>query len=199
MMDEQEYLELLQEARKKVRPRQQGLDMVMKRLGVLDFAEPVLWLRDCWMRHHKILFDGDRGDFGDDNACTLRQRKIKLKTSKPKIGQYYQQGDVLLKRIAALPKGLKQLDTKVLQEGEFTGHMHQFRMTDDLTVYAAPALAGASTKTITENENKYLEVRAPSCLSHEEHKPIVVPPGIYQIDIRREYDYDLLEARRVQD
>lgn len=41
--------------------------------------------------------------------------------------QYYQQGDVILRRMDSLPEGLEKFEgMKALQHGEPTGHMHRF-------------------------------------------------------------------------
>ena len=117
--------------------------------------------------------------------------------------QYYQQGDVLIKRVSQLPDGLELQEHKVLQHGETTGHMHQFAATDAVQVYHAPARTTEALesqwRTITENGNKFLVVDAPALLKHEEHAPILVDPGVYQIDIVREFCYDTYEMTRVVD
>lgn len=116
---------------------------------------------------------------------------------------YYQQGDVLLKKINKLPAGCKKLDGKVLQLGEVTGHKHQFaRIQDEVEIYVSPEFAGQEN-SITPDEGKFIIVgEGEDCyalLTHEEHKPIKVEPGVYQVDIVREFDYDKMEAARVVD
>lgn len=111
---------------------------------------------------------------------------------------YYQQGDVLLKRVERLPDGLKELKSKILQLGEVTGHKHQFAKDDVVTVYIDPANVQHDTR-ITPDEGKYIVVGNTAYLTHEEHKPVQVEPGVYQVDIVREFDYDAMEARRVVD
>jgi hypothetical protein len=112
---------------------------------------------------------------------------------------YYQQGDVLLKRINQLPDGCQKLETKVLQLGEVTGHKHQFPKTADVEVYVAPEFAGKE-QAITPDEGKFIWVGENEVqLLHEEHNPITIDPGYYQVDIVREFDYDSMEAKRVVD
>jgi hypothetical protein len=110
--------------------------------------------------------------------------------------QYSQQGDVLIKRVDKLPESARAVETLVLQEGEFTGHSHRFTDPAKVTVYETHAVVG---NTITPNMGKYIEVRETSVLLHEEHKPITIEPGIYEIDIVREYDYEKDEVSRVAD
>lgn len=111
-----------------------------------------------------------------------------------------QQGDVLLKRIDKLPSGLKPLDSKVIQEGETTGHKHQFSKGSNVRIFIHDD-GTVDMARITPAEKKYLVVEGDSValLRHEEHNPITVEPGVYKIDIVREWDYDKMEAERVVD
>lgn len=84
------------------------------------------------------------------------------------------QGDLQLKKIKELPKGLKEKDN-VLLKGETTGHSHRFE--------------GAGVKTMVDNSgNQFCVVEQPSLLVHEEHHQITVPVGIYAIRRQREFD-----------
>lgn len=111
---------------------------------------------------------------------------------------YIAQGDVILKPIKKLPKGLKKVDHKVLQHGETTGNMHKFLDSDTVEVYIDES-QDPTTMSITPNEHKYIVVGNTAYLRHEEHNPVKVEPGVYEIDIVLEYDYDTHEARRVID
>lgn len=106
-----------------------------------------------------------------------------------KNGVYYQQGDVLLKPCAA-PSGTKALKPGargyVLAEGEATGHAH--RIED---------VAGIE---FTEKDGKlYITNMKPATIRHEEHKPITLPPGCWEVGKVREYDHFTEEAREVRD
>lgn len=115
-----------------------------------------------------------------------------------KLGKYYQQGDVILKKIDKLPEGCSPLKGKVLQLGEVTGHKHQFSETDAVKLFVDPEFAGQEA-SITPDEGKFLVVDNVAYLRHEEHNTITVDPGIYQVDIVREFDYDQMEMTRVVD
>lgn len=114
-----------------------------------------------------------------------------------KVGQYYQQGDVIIRKIDKLPEGLENQGDKILQYGETTGHMHQFSRDAAVNVFTTPGMAKEGGITI--NFGKYIEVKEPSILYHEEHKAFTVDPGLYAVDIVREFDYDSMEATRVRD
>jgi len=98
-----------------------------------------------------------------------------------------QQGDVLLKKIDALPEGAvaKVLDKGhiILAYGEVTGHAHRITDTVNSLFY--------------EKDGKsYLKVNTPVKLTHEEHHTQVIPEGIWEIGIVQEYDYlkDMVRA-----
>lgn len=116
---------------------------------------------------------------------------------------YYQQGDVLLKQVSELPAGLEKFDgEKALQHGETTGHMHRFQSNAAVDLFVLPTHERVflnNGNTIVPGEGKFIIVREPSPLSHEEHQTIVIAPGIYEMDLVREYDYDRDEVSRVRD
>lgn len=102
-----------------------------------------------------------------------------------------QQGDVLLKRIAALPAGCKTINDKrgiVLAEGEHTGHYHG--ITDGgVELLEAPD----RTRYVINQSNR------PAILTHQEHKPVTVDPGIWRVGIVREKDWFTEMVRNVVD
>ena len=100
-----------------------------------------------------------------------------------------QQGDVLIHKIASLPKGLKKLGKKekgfVLADGEVTGHAHV--ITEEDTVFVA------------EDGTLYLSVEAPTIIQHEEHKAVTVEPGVYRVGRVQEVDPFSEEIHNVAD
>ena len=91
------------------------------------------------------------------------------------------QGDVLLVRMEALPEGVVRVGRRgriVLAEGEATGHAHVVA-SRDAVVHVDPRA-----------DERFLLVRGkrPVVLRHEEHDPIAVPPGVWQVRRQREYD-----------
>lgn len=103
---------------------------------------------------------------------------------------YFQQGDVLLKPCAKAPDGAKPVGNTargyILAEGEATGHAHRIE-----------EIAGVEfTK---KNGRLYITNIKPATIRHEEHKPITLPPGCWEIGKVREYDHFTEEAREVRD
>jgi len=100
----------------------------------------------------------------------------------------YRQGDVLLKSISKLPKSAKSVKSEngkfVLAHGEVTNHAH-----------TVCELDGALF--IGEGNQLFLKTDAGCDLLHQEHGPITVDPGIYEVIRQREYSPE--EIRRVAD
>jgi hypothetical protein len=92
------------------------------------------------------------------------------------IGTLARQGDVLIRRIDALPKkNAAVLANGVLAYGEVTGHLHQV---DNLT-----------RAEVLEIDNRlYLRVGEDGVrIVHDEHSPLTLPAGNYEVTIQREY------------
>ncbi len=101
------------------------------------------------------------------------------------INKWYQQGDVTIRPVDAIPEDAKDAGTRVLAEGEATGHKH---------------LATAEDVRLFLDEG-ILYMRAPrgTTIVHEEHRTLEIPPGDYQIGIVREYDHFAEEVHPVID
>jgi len=98
---------------------------------------------------------------------------------------WYQQGDVTIKPVAAIPEGASVTGTRVLAEGEATGHKH---------------LAEAEDVRLYRHEGTlYMSAPHGTTVVHEEHHPLQIPAGEYQFGIVREYDHFAEEARNVID
>jgi hypothetical protein len=83
------------------------------------------------------------------------------------------QGDLLIINIEKLPKGSQAKDSRVLAEGEVTGHLHE--------------LTGGNV--FEANGDLYFTVPLGSevTLTHPEHAPLVFTPGTYEVIRQREY------------
>ena len=101
-----------------------------------------------------------------------------------KIGEYLQQGDVLIKKVSEING--KKLNHLILAEGEVTGHKHVI-MEGDAELFE---LEGTLFLRV---------VSETATLTHEEHKPVILPSGDYEIGIVREYDHFSEEAKNVID
>jgi hypothetical protein len=92
----------------------------------------------------------------------------------------YRQGDVLLVAVAAIPQDARPLPRDqgriVLALGEATGHAHAI---------ADPGAALLETQL----QDRFLQVLAEGgvLLRHEEHDPVLLPRGTYQVRRQREY------------
>tara|TARA_R110002051_G_scaffold58842_1_gene108042 strand:+ start:2214 stop:2639 length:426 start_codon:yes stop_codon:yes gene_type:complete len=141
------------------------------------------------------------------------------------MSKKYQQGDVLLIEIEdddkfdkfAKPNHWSMHEKNngdggnvVLAFGEVTGHSHQFKPED---MAGVPVLKSYHTKSrVYENgtysdkeriddEAKAIQILADDgmTLYHEEHAPLTVPPGNYEVKIVREFDHMTQRVTRVWD
>jgi hypothetical protein len=76
----------------------------------------------------------------------------------------------------------KKLERAILAHGEHTGHFHE-----------------AHGDGVALHDDGVLEAPHGAEVTHQEHKPVTVPPGTYQRSIVQEYDHFAEEARNVAD
>lgn len=102
----------------------------------------------------------------------------------------YQQGDVLMIPCKSIPAAAKPVLAKngrlTLAEGEATGHSHSI-------------MAEKGAELRRHDQTMFLTLKEPTTITHEEHKPIDLPAGTYEIRLVREVDPFADEIRRVQD
>lgn len=102
-----------------------------------------------------------------------------------KIKRQFRQGDVFFVEYEEEIKG-KKADHLTLALGEATGHKHQI-----LDLSAADLFIDAQGNMILKVKDKEAVV------IHEEHLPVVLPSGNYEVRIQREYTAQ--SFRRVAD
>lgn len=100
----------------------------------------------------------------------------------------FQQGDVLGKKLPAMPTLSKDAKITrkrlVLAHGE-SGHSHVIEDDD--------------AQLIQDGERMLLTLTKAATVKHEEHGPITLSPGIWEIGRVREYDYFSKMTRQVID
>jgi hypothetical protein len=88
------------------------------------------------------------------------------------------QGDVLLVRLEHLPADAVETPTSdrkiVLARSGTTGHAHQ--------------LFGGSLRQFAAHDTTIVEVTGCAVLTHDEHDPLDLPPGTWEIRLQRQYD-----------
>jgi hypothetical protein len=109
------------------------------------------------------------------------------------MAKMVRQGDVLLIPVPAVPKRLasvlRERGRLVLALGEATGHAH--------------VVESESAELVSADDARelYLLVHGPepATLEHDEHDPIPLEPGVYQVVRQREYEPTLQGSRLVFD
>lgn len=82
----------------------------------------------------------------------------------------------------------KRVTSRVLAEGEVTGHKHAILEVEGFERYE---LEGKTYLLVTAEGGVRID--------HQEHGVGIVPPGVYEERIDREYDYSANAIRRVAD
>jgi hypothetical protein len=95
----------------------------------------------------------------------------------------YRQGDIVIRQIPRLPSGVERQVSAILAYGERTGHTHR--------------LDGRG-QVWRQDTRLYLKLEQPSRVVHDEHGPVTLPPGVYEVVGQREY-VSSEEDRRVFD
>ena len=111
-----------------------------------------------------------------------------MNKSNKSVSQTWQQGDILGKRLTSIPTGESKLISKgklVLAEGEHTGHHHSlFEESSELRQYG---------------NTMVLDLKEEATLTHQEHGPITLEPGLWEVGKVQEYDYFAQMKRPVMD
>jgi hypothetical protein len=110
----------------------------------------------------------------------IKRPEMLEKPKKAKDQSMWRQGDVLIRRVEAIPERMRRspLPHGVLVRGELTGHSHRLENPKSAMLFSG-------TQSIGE---LYLDVPAGGTrIVHEEHGPIELPAGLYRAWRQREY------------
>jgi hypothetical protein len=118
--------------------------------------------------------------YGDESRKDLIMKRMKIKDQA-------RQGDVGIFRVEAPAKTTaKPIDPRgvVLAEGEATGHHHRIR---------DPGVCALRAEGVAYD---LVRIETGALLVHEEHAPIEIGPGTFEVRIAREHDWNA-EAEEV--
>ena len=106
----------------------------------------------------------------------------------------YRQGDVLFRQITRLPKGERtKRKNATVAYGEVTGHSHALAIEDR----DAAEVLDIGDRLFVHVSESGIRIEGGATFVHEEHGPITLPPGNYEVTIQREYSME--EIRNVVD
>ena len=77
----------------------------------------------------------------------------------------------------------------IIAFGEATGHKHQVNMVDMAKEAGVTLNMGYNQSAGMDVPEGFKVIDAPVTITHEEHKPIELPPGYYMVRIVREFDH----------
>lgn len=96
------------------------------------------------------------------------------------------QGDVLIERVEQIPKTANRATGRIiLAHGEATGHHHAIDERDPADWWKEA------------DGTQYVHARGNSTVTHQEHAPILLPPGKYKV--MRQVEYAPEAIRNVAD
>lgn len=96
----------------------------------------------------------------------------------------YRQGDVLFRKIKSAPTGeRKQRKDGAVAYGEVTGHSHRLAVEDRAVADVFECGDGLYVHVSASG----VHIEGGATFIHEEHGPITLPPGNYEVVIQREY------------
>jgi hypothetical protein len=98
--------------------------------------------------------------------------EVRSKKNTPKT--IYRQGDILFKKIKHLPSEISIKDDMVIAEGEATGHAHVL-------------VNGAVFELLNSDSKLYIKSNENTKIIHNEHLPIKLETGAYEVIRQREY------------
>jgi len=97
----------------------------------------------------------------------------------------YRHGDCLLKQVENIPDTAKKVSGTTIAYGEVTGHHHSF--------------IGNSVNIFEHNNQKYVQVKKESQLTHQEHDTISIGKGCYVLLMEREMNPFIQKIQQVLD
>jgi hypothetical protein len=113
----------------------------------------------------------------------------------------YRHGDLLFRPAAqqdVLRTDLKSRGSNIILEGEVTGHAHKILEGEAaiLDFYEETWRSGEQRQTLTQT---FLQCNTETVIAHEEHGPLAIPAGLWEVVRAREFDYAANLGRRVMD
>ena len=125
----------------------------------------------------------------------------------------YQQGDVVMFKVSddcferntrsgkehKVEYHGKQPTHAIVAFGEVTGHTHQVNMANMLKEAGVTLNMGYRGEAGVDVPEGFVVHKESVTITHEEHKPVVLPPGNYVVRIVREFDHIAGRSRNVAD
>ena len=101
----------------------------------------------------------------------------------------FRQGDLLIRKVWAVPTNAIPIDGPVLATGEKTGHTHT--QNGPHQIFEAPEDISYDEWSGIETNNAsklYLEAKQELSIEHPEHNKITIPKGVYTVVHERQFN-----------
>ena len=105
-----------------------------------------------------------------------------MNTNQQEQPMFFRQGDILFQRVSDLPKDVNQIPNSLtVALREITGHHHSFKTQSQVLLYKTNGSSQDPTAVqVLEKEGAVLE--------HQEHLPLVLPEGVYEVKREQEWN-----------
>ena len=116
-------------------------------------------------------------------------------SKRQKVSVMYRHGDLLITRINAVPQSAINISSKIIAEGEVSGHKH--KLVGQATIGILPGREAGTTiigrvesgdVSINRIPELYFSASEDVKLTHEEHKTLELPRGSYKVTKEREFN-----------
>ena len=109
---------------------------------------------------------------------------------KPHNRVMYRHGDLLITRINAVPQSAINISSKIIAEGEVSGHKHKLVGQAIVRLLPGREASGVENGDISINRipELYFSASEDVKLMHEEHKTLELPMGSYKVTKEREFN-----------
>jgi len=112
-----------------------------------------------------------------------------------KIHNLYRHGDLLITRINAVPQSAINISSKIIAEGEVSGHKHKLVGQATVRIVTGKDVGHTIIERVESGDvsinripELYFSASEDVKLTHEEHKTLELPRGSYKVTKEREFN-----------
>ena len=112
-----------------------------------------------------------------------------------KIHNLYRHGDLLITRINAVPQSAINISSKIIAEGEVSGHKHKLVGQATVRIITGKDVGHTIIERVESGDvsinripELYFSASEDVKLTHEEHKTLELPRGSYKVTKEREFN-----------
>ena len=116
-------------------------------------------------------------------------------SKRQKVSVMYRHGDLLITRINAVPQSAINISSKIIAEGEVSGHKHKLVGQATVRIITGKDVGHTIIERVESGDvsinripELYFSASEDVKLTHEEHKTLELPRGSYKVTKEREFN-----------